>query len=100
MTDTMDQVQESPKVINITFQGKQERAEELAFEAAENWSEYRLADGSTIKLKNVVSRILRLVDRKRDDGSPFFVVEGSAILTTILPSGENRLTENPAKVEN
>ncbi len=96
-SNTVDQVEQTPKAVNITFQGKQERAEEVAFQASENWSEYRLGDGSSIKMKNVVSRILRLLDRKRDDGSPFYVVEGSAVLTTVLPTGENRSTENPSK---
>jgi hypothetical protein len=97
--EQLDKAQEQ-KVITLTFQGKPERAEEIGFESAENWSEYRLSDGSAIKMKNVVSRILRLLDRKREDGSPFYVVEGTAVLTTVLPSGENRSTENPSRAGN
>lgn len=88
---------EASRIAQITFQGNVERAEDIGFEATEAWSNYRLEDGTVIKLKNVVSRILRLLDRTRDDGSPFYVVEGSAILTTILPSGENRLSEHHPK---
>lgn len=90
-------LEEPIEPIHIDFQGRRERAEEISFETTKDaWSSYQLADGSVIKLKNVVSRILKLLDKQKDDGTPFYVVEGSAILTTVLPSGENRSTENPA----
>lgn len=77
----------APRICTVTFQDKPERAEEMDFETQkEGWSEYRLPDGTIIKLKNVVSRILRLTARTRENGSPFYVVEGSALLTTIPPS--------------
>jgi hypothetical protein len=85
------------KVVHITFEGKEERAEDLNFDAEkEGWSNYRLSDGTLIKLKNVVSRILKLLDRTKDDGSPFYVLEGTAILTTINPERDADSTREPA----
>lgn len=72
------------KISMIPFQGKEERAVEVGFEVTrEGWSEYQIADGSVVKLKHVVSRIFKLLDPKKDDGSPWYVLEGTAILTTI-----------------
>lgn len=70
----------------IVFEGKSVPAVELKFETqSEGWSTSTLEDGATVKLKNVVSRVLRLLDRTKDDGSPFYVLEGTAVVTTIQP---------------
>jgi hypothetical protein len=71
----------------VNFEGKEEAAEELSFETArEGWSEYSLEDGTVLKLKNVVSRIFRLLNRKKPDGSPFLILEGTAVVTSFTPS--------------
>jgi len=81
--------------MHFTFEGKQERAVEIHFDAeAEGWSTYRLEDGTVIKMKNVTSRVLKLLDRVREDGSPFYVLEGVAVTTTIKPeSPSNQAAE-------
>ncbi|MGD1103503.1 MAG: hypothetical protein ABSA59_15745 [Terriglobia bacterium] len=75
-----------PPVIHFTFEGKQERAVELDFDVkSEGWSTYSLEDGTVIKMKNVTSRVLKLLDRVKEDGSPFYILEGVAVVTTIKP---------------
>jgi hypothetical protein len=74
------------KSATIIFEGREEAAEELNFETAkEGWSEYALEGGVTIKMKNLVSRVFRLLNRTKPDGSPFYVLEGMSVLTVINP---------------
>jgi hypothetical protein len=75
-----------PAIIHFTFEGKQERAVEISFDVkSEGWSTYILEDGTVIKMKTVTSRVMKLLDRVREDGSPFYVLEGVAVVTTIKP---------------
>ncbi len=77
---------ETPAVIHFTFEGKQERAIEIHFDTrTEGWSTYNLEDGTVIKMKNVTSRVLKLLDRVKEDGSPFYILEGVTVVTTIKP---------------
>lgn len=39
----------------------------------ENWSEYKLEDGTIIKLKPVVTKIIK-TDKKKSDGTPVYSV--------------------------
>jgi hypothetical protein len=74
------------KTISINFEGQDERAEEMSFETErEGWSNYALEDGTVLKMKNVVSRIFRLLDKRKPDGAPIYVLEGTAVVTTLVP---------------
>ena len=67
------------------FQGKQVPGEEVEFEAErENWNVYIVHDGTKLKLKAVVGKIVRL-DAWKPDGEPVYVVQSSTILTTDVP---------------
>ncbi|MGP8244795.1 MAG: hypothetical protein ACLQVN_09790 [Bryobacteraceae bacterium] len=85
----------------VVFEGREEAAEELNFETAkEGWSEYALEGGVTIKMKNLVSRVFRLLNRTKPDGSPFYVLEGMAVLTVVNPNAVvtvSQSTQQPAK---
>ena len=74
------------KTCEVKFQGKTEPAEEQEFRVnQEGWSVYTLDDGTEIKLKHIATRVLKLLDRTKDDGNPIYVIEGQVITTTIHP---------------
>jgi hypothetical protein len=78
--------EQRPTVIHFNFEGKVERAIEINFDIkTEGWSTYSLSDGTVIKMKNVTSRVIKLLDRTKPDGSPFYILEGVAVVTTINP---------------
>lgn len=83
--------------VTVTFEGKEERAVELEFEPQkEGWSSYVLPEGTMIKLKHVVTRVFKLIDRAKDDGSPLYVLEGQVIVTTVPSVSVDSMQEENA----
>ena len=85
--------------VKIEFEGREVEADELEFTSEkEDWSSYTAEDGAVIKLKHVTAKIYRLVGRTKEDGSPMYVVSGTALLTTTAPHVEahekSRCTES------
>jgi len=59
--------------------------EEVEFETErEGWNTYILHDGTTIKLKAVVTSIIRL-DAWKPDGEPLYLVNSSNVATADVP---------------
>jgi hypothetical protein len=77
----------------VNFEGNEEDAVELSFDAREAWSEYSLEDGTVLKLKNVISRVFRLLNKTKPDGSPVFILEGTAVVTSILPNAVIKVSQ-------
>lgn len=72
--------------VEIPYEGETVRAHELDFTTEiDNWSEYRTEECFRIKMRNVVARIYRLVDRTREDGTPIHVLHGSVVIDTTPP---------------
>ena len=60
--------------------------EELEFEPLkEQWNEYRCSDGSYVKLKLVVSKIVKL-DKRNDQGEPIYQVASANVLAVTPPA--------------
>lgn len=51
----------------------------------ESWSQYLLGDGTTLKLKIVVTEIWRAVDEFDNDGNPLYIVKSGNILVVNAP---------------
>jgi hypothetical protein len=70
--------------------GSQVKAQEVEFKLQhEDWSVYTLPDGTTVKLKTTVLKILQVLD---NDGKPARTVEGDPFLsvthrTDVITSG-------------
>ena len=70
--------------------GSQVKAQEVEFELQrEGWSQYVLPDGTVVKLKTTVLKILQVLD---DKGNPARTVEGDPFLivnhrTDVIASG-------------
>lgn len=59
--------------------------EELDFEPlSERWNEYRCSDGSLVKLRLVVSKIVKL-DKKNAQGEPIYQVASANVLAITPP---------------
>jgi hypothetical protein len=72
------------KKTKITFpDGKQKDGELLEIvDHKEPWSEYRLEDGVTLRMRQVVMQIVKL-EEKDSGGNPIYVVNGQPVLTVI-----------------
>jgi len=77
------------KTINMP-DGKQVKAQEVEFKLQhEDWSQYVLPDGTVVKLKTTVLKILQVLD---NDGKPARTMEGDPFLivnhrTDVITSG-------------
>jgi hypothetical protein len=73
-------------VPKVNFGGREVDATEIEFQTRrEDWNEYQLMDGSVIKLKAVVSDILRIEGHYDNDGNPVYRVKSSSVLWVRSP---------------
>lgn len=54
-------------------------------EAAERWTDLKLADGTEIRIKTVVLGVLRLEGQYDPDGNPMYQVKANQIMTVSAP---------------
>lgn len=74
------------------FGGQKVWGEEVEFETEkEGWNTYILHDGSTIKMKAVVTTIIRL-EMWKPDGEPVYFINSSNVATADVP---DRLKQKP-----
>lgn len=65
--------------------GQQVWGEEVEFETErENWNTYILHDGTKLKIKSVVSQVIRL-EAYKPDGEPLYFVNSSNIAVADVP---------------
>ena len=65
-------------MVKVPVNGEECDAIEMDFQIHdESWNEYRLTDGTRVRTKSIVSRILRILD---DEGSPAFNDEGDPLV--------------------
>lgn len=71
--------------MKIKVQDKEVEGEIIDFRTEkEDWNEYQLEDGTKIKLKVVVSKILR-TDLVNDTGDPVYVVNSTNVVDATVP---------------
>jgi hypothetical protein len=77
----------------ITWMGRQVESTEVKVQSSqEGWSEYELADGSTLKLKVIVSEVIRLEGEYDPDGNPLYVAKSGLVLFVKAPDGLKKKT--------
>ena len=70
----------------INFQGRDVDATEVEFQTRkEDWNEYQLMDGSVIKMKLVVSEILRIEGVYDAEGNPAYYIKSATIPVVNAP---------------
>lgn len=68
------------------FKGKEVLGElVLVQETREQWNQYQLEDGSTLRLKTVATEIYRVEGEYDQEGNPVYVIKSANILSVIAP---------------
>ncbi len=77
----------------VQFQGREVWGEEVDFEVEnERFNSYILHDGTRLKMKTVVTNVLRL-DQYSQDGDPFYLVNSTNIVSAEVPDNLKRKPE-------
>jgi len=77
----------------IDWQGRKVEAEVLEFEAkAENWNQYVLEDGTTLKMKVVLLDVAR-TNEYNEQGDPIYVIQAHQIVGTSVPANLKRKSQ-------
>ncbi len=80
-----------PNQRKINFQGREVIAETVDFESdKEQWSTYILHDGSTLKVKAVVTEVSRLQDVFDQKGDPVYMIQASQVMHVSAPDSLRR----------
>jgi len=70
----------------VPYKGGEVEALEVDFQTRkEDWNEYQLMDGSTVKIKLVVSEIFKVPDEFDAERNPVYVVRSQNVLRTRSP---------------
>jgi hypothetical protein len=59
-------------------------------DAKERWSEYRLADGTTMRIKSVVIAVFRADGQQSQDGEPVYNLKSTLITDIRAPATATR----------
>lgn len=73
----------SKKIIN--YQGRQVSGTSLDFKGTEDWNVYKLEDGTTLKMKTVMTEVVRIDGEYDPSGEPIYTVKSSNILNADIP---------------
>ena len=74
----------------VRFRNQDVEALEMPFQnIAEHWNEYLLNDGSVLRVKSVVTEILKIPEAYDSEGSPIYMVK-SAQVVSVSPSDRAR----------
>lgn len=75
----------------IPYKDGEVDATEMEFQIRkEDWNEYQLMDGTTIKMKLVVGEIFRVPDEFDKEGNPTYVVKSNNVLVVRAPDNLKR----------
>jgi hypothetical protein len=83
-----------PRIVSLHFPTGDVRAIELEFRTArEEWNEYQLADGGTVRVKAVVNKLYWLLDAEgkpayNQAGDPHVAVNASTLVVASAPPEE------------
>ena len=83
------------RIVKIPYQAAMVDAEELDFQTMkEEWNEYQISDGSTIRIKLVMTNIVRLLDKRDQEGNPIYVAKTSNVMAVSVPGKLKKGTDN------
>jgi len=70
--------------MKVSYQGRQVEGKPVDFlTRKEDFSEYQLADGKVIRIKMVVTKIIRLEDETAPDGNPVYLIQSQNVVAPI-----------------
>ncbi len=77
--------------VKISYQGRTVEATPIDFQAqGEHWNQYLLTDGSVIKMKLVLTEIVRVDGEYDAEGNPIYIVKSTNILSVSAPEDLKR----------
>lgn len=62
-------------------------------ESEENWSVYKLSDGTKLRIKPVVVKVARVKGEYKPDGSPVYTIEAQNVVGTESPDDLKKTSE-------
>ena len=72
--------------IQMTINGQAIQGSDVPIiESSEVWSEYKLEDGATLRVKFAVGSFVRLADQQDPEGNPVYLVKGTVVSVPIVP---------------
>ena len=81
----------SDRKVQINFGGKQADAEPIeASQSSERWNEYLLEDGTVLKMKLVLQKVLRVEGEYDVEGNPIYIMQSSNVSTVTSPANLKR----------
>ncbi len=82
--------------VTINFGGKEVEATPVEVnQSGEKWNEYLLEDGTVLKMKLILKKVLRVVDQYDAEGNPVYVMQSTNVSTINSPKDLKR-TNPPA----
>jgi hypothetical protein len=70
--------------MKVQYQGRQVEGEPVDFlTRKEDFNEYQLTNGKILKIKMVVTRIIRLEEEKAPDGNPIYLIQSQNVVAPI-----------------
>jgi hypothetical protein len=79
----------------IKWQGRDVDGLEVRFRSNhEEWNDYTLEDGTSIRMKAVVSEVIRLDGEYDGEGNPVYLVKSTNVLVTKAPDNLKRGAQN------
>ena len=70
--------------MKVPYQGRQVDGKSVEFlTRKEDFNEYQLTDGTILKIKMVVTRIIRLDEEKAPDGKPIYLIQSQNVVAPI-----------------
>jgi hypothetical protein len=77
-------------VSDLPTEGMQDANEIEMLEAKENWSVYRLADGTTLRIKPVMIAVFRADGQQGPAGEPVYNMKSIVITDVRIPPSSNK----------
>ena len=70
--------------MKVPYQGRQVEGQAVEFlTRKEDFNEYQLTDGTILKIKMVVTRIIRLEEEKAPDGKPIYLIQSQNVVAPL-----------------
>lgn len=75
-----------PRKRKVEFMGRQVEATSMPYQSGgEHWNEYLIDDGSVVRVKLVVTEIMRIDDEYDAEGNPVYLVKSANVMAITAP---------------
>jgi hypothetical protein len=72
--------------VKVTLNGQTVDAADVPItQTEERWNEYKLEDGTTLRVKFVVGSIIRVNGQYDPEGNPVYMIKGNVVSVPIVP---------------